>query len=45
VTPDAWTHHADHHDFGRFWAPVDDMPELISPQDQWVAYLREGLRD
>ncbi len=45
VTPDAWTHHADHHDFGLFWAPVNDMPELISPQDQWVAYLRQGLAE
>jgi 8-oxo-dGTP pyrophosphatase MutT (NUDIX family) len=39
----AWTHHADHHDFRLFWAPVDAMPDLISPQDQWVRYLREGL--
>ena len=42
---DAWTHHADHHDFRLFWSPVDAMPELISPQDQWVAYLREGLAE
>jgi 8-oxo-dGTP pyrophosphatase MutT (NUDIX family) len=40
---DAWTHHADHHDFGLFWAPVDTMPDLISPQDQWTPYLHEGL--
>ena len=38
-----WTHHADHHDFHLFWAPVDAMPDLISPQDRWVAYLRAGL--
>ena len=42
---DAWTHHADHHDFRLFWAPVNDMPELISPQDQWFAYLRQGLAE
>lgn len=40
---DAWTQHADHHDFALFWAPVDAMPGLISPQDQWVAYLHEAL--
>jgi 8-oxo-dGTP pyrophosphatase MutT (NUDIX family) len=38
-----WIHHADHHDFRLFWAPVDAMPELISPQDRWVAYLHQGL--
>jgi 8-oxo-dGTP pyrophosphatase MutT (NUDIX family) len=41
--PDTWTQHADHHDFGLFWTPVDAMPDLISPQDEWLAYLHEGL--
>jgi hypothetical protein len=39
-----WTHHADHHDFRLFWSALDAMPELISPQDLWVPYLREALR-
>lgn len=38
-----WTHHADHHDFRLFWASVDAMPALISPQDRWVDYLHAGL--
>ena len=42
-TASTWTHRADHQDFRPFWAPVDAMPALISPQDQWVPYLLAAL--
>jgi len=38
-SPQNWTHFADHHHFEPFWAPLNNLPELISPQDQWLKYL------
>jgi 8-oxo-dGTP pyrophosphatase MutT (NUDIX family) len=37
-----WTVHTDHHDFRLFWAPLVELPELIYPQNEWLAYLNQA---
>ena len=39
VTEPRWTVQSDHHTFTLFWAPCDDLPPLIPPQDRWLDYL------
>lgn len=34
-----WTVHTDNHAFVLFWAPLADLPEVVHPQDTWLAYL------
>lgn len=38
---DHWTVFADNHTFSPFWAPLEDLPEIISPQDQWLEYIKK----
>jgi len=38
-----WTVFSDNHTFTLFWAPLPDLPEIIPPQDEWLAYLHTGL--
>ena len=38
-----WTAFADNHTFTLFWAPLSDLPDIIPPQDEWLAYLHRGL--
>jgi ribosomal protein S18 acetylase RimI-like enzyme/8-oxo-dGTP pyrophosphatase MutT (NUDIX family) len=38
-----WTVFADNHRFSPFWAPLDSLPPIISPQDQWLEILHEDL--
>ena len=42
-TKERWTSFSDNHTFTLFWAPLSDLPEIIAPQDGWLAYLRRGL--
>ena len=35
-TPDQWEVFTDNHTFTLFWAPLDDLPEIIYPQNEWV---------
>ncbi len=39
-----WTSVSDNHTFTLFWAPLSDLPEIIPPQDEWLAFLQRGLR-
>ena len=43
-TEDSWTHRGDNHKFTLFWARVDALPQIISPQDQWTRYLHRFLK-
>ncbi len=43
-TPLTWKVNSDFHTFTLFWAPIDDLPELISPQDKWLEVLFEHLK-
>jgi len=38
-----WTVWNEHHLFRPFWAPLDNLPEIVEPQDGWVRYIREGV--
>jgi hypothetical protein len=41
--PDAWEQFSDHHTFQLFWARLDDLPELVAPQQAWVDFVRSEL--
>lgn len=36
-----WTVFADNHIFTLFWAPLSDLPKIITPQDQWLRFLQK----
>lgn len=38
-TPQQWEVAIDHHVFRPFWAPLDALPQVISPQASWVKLL------
>jgi 8-oxo-dGTP pyrophosphatase MutT (NUDIX family) len=38
-TKERWTAFSDNHTFTLFWAPLSDLPEIIAPQDRWLAHL------
>jgi 8-oxo-dGTP pyrophosphatase MutT (NUDIX family) len=38
-----WTAFADNHRFALFWAPISDLPKIIPPQDEWLAFLHRVL--
>lgn len=42
-TADAWEHAADQHRMRLFWAPLDDLPDLIPPQDTWPTVLHKSV--
>ena len=42
-TEERWTTFSDNHTFTLFWAPLSGLPEIIAPQDGWLAYLHRGL--
>lgn len=42
-TPDHWEVPIDHHIFKPFWAPVADLPEIISPQAPWLEIMQTYL--
>jgi hypothetical protein len=39
-TATQWTVRTDNHCFTLFWAPLSALPQIISPQDEWLAFLR-----
>jgi 8-oxo-dGTP pyrophosphatase MutT (NUDIX family) len=39
-----WTVFTDSHAFTLFWAPLAALPEIVAPQDEWLAYLFSELR-
>jgi 8-oxo-dGTP pyrophosphatase MutT (NUDIX family) len=38
---DSWTQFADHHTFSLFWSPLDNLPQIIHPQDAWLDMLKD----
>lgn len=42
-TPPSWKVNADHHTFTLFWVPMDEIPDLIPPQDEWIKRLINHL--
>jgi len=37
---DPWWLDTDHHRFELFWASLDDLPAIVTPQNQWLEMLR-----
>lgn len=42
-TPPNWKVNADHHTFSLSWHPLDSLPNLSSPQDEWINVLKTAL--
>jgi len=42
-TPERWTVEADNHVFSLFWAPLDALPPIIHPQNEWLAALARAF--
>lgn len=42
-SPERWEMYSDYHTFEPFWAPLNDLPKLITPQNQWLNYLDKAL--
>ena len=38
-TEERWGVNTDQHHFNLFWAPLDQLPAIISPQDGWLEFL------
>lgn len=39
VSNEPWQVAIDNHRFELFWAPLDDLPAIIPPQDRWLSWL------
>jgi len=39
-----WTRLADNHNFAPFWAPLNNLPAIIPPQDSWLVFLGKKYR-
>jgi 8-oxo-dGTP pyrophosphatase MutT (NUDIX family) len=37
---DRWTIFSDNHTFSPFWSSLDNLPEIVPPQDQWLGCLK-----
>ena len=38
---DRWQNFADNHSFAPFWASLDVLPDIITPQDEWLVFLKK----
>ncbi|HLQ99877.1 MAG TPA: NUDIX domain-containing protein [Sphingobacterium sp.] len=38
-TLDNWEHEADKHVFKLFWSPINNLPPIVFPQNQWLEYV------
>lgn len=42
-TKDFWEIDADNHVFHFFWAPINRLPNIVAPQNEWVDYVQNEL--
>ncbi len=42
-SPENWEKYSDYHTFQPFWVPIDNLPDIIAPQDRWLDYLDNEL--
>ncbi|OGO77457.1 MAG: hypothetical protein A2Y23_02170 [Clostridiales bacterium GWB2_37_7] len=40
----SWVHFSDNHNFRLFWAPIIKLPQIVNPQDAWLAYVVNTLK-
>jgi hypothetical protein len=43
-TETSWTVRTDNHVFTLFWAPLNALPKIIPPQNEWLVYLFRASR-
>ena len=43
AAPEGWEQLSDNHRFRLFWASLDDLPEIIPPQREWLDLARDEL--
>lgn len=36
---DEWEIETDNHNFKIFWSPLDNLPQIVSPQNEWIDIL------
>lgn len=41
VVVNEWEMSADHHIFRLFWAPLTNLPEIVTPQQQWLDHVEK----
>ncbi|MGN7764171.1 NUDIX domain-containing protein [Paenibacillus sp. 22594] len=39
-----WEQEADNHTFKLFWSPINKLPEIVSPQNEWIKYVSNELK-
>jgi 8-oxo-dGTP pyrophosphatase MutT (NUDIX family) len=44
AAPDEWDQFSDNHRFHLFWAPWDALPEIVTPQAEWVALVKNQFK-
>jgi ADP-ribose pyrophosphatase YjhB (NUDIX family) len=40
-TPERWPVHDPPHHWTLFWTPLAALPPIVSPQNEWIAFLKE----
>lgn len=40
---ESWTVHIDNHMFTLFWASIDNLPEIIYPQNEWLEFFDRNI--
>ena len=43
-TPHSWKVNTDNHTFTLTWHPLHDLPDLVTPQDEWMGFLEGHLK-
>jgi 8-oxo-dGTP pyrophosphatase MutT (NUDIX family) len=43
TTKDNWEQFTDNNLFNLFWSPLSKLPRIVSPQDQWIEYVKKQL--
>jgi hypothetical protein len=38
-----WEIESDNHTFKLFWSRLDKLPEIVSPQNEWLEYVLNEL--
>lgn len=41
---DEWEVETDNHTFKLFWCPLDNLPPIIAPQNEWLTYFLKEMK-
>ncbi|MBS4203630.1 NUDIX domain-containing protein [Lederbergia citrea] len=42
---DKWEIKTDNHTFKLYWSPLDNLPQIVSPQNDWLDYLLNQMNN